>query len=191
MSDEKWISVLLLLLIVVISSFLKWTKQIKVAKLSASQIIAAMIKILIGSLAIVILISLPMINQPQIESKLLLPLGVLFIIFGVSLNIYSAKELKHIKFQMKGLGIPNRLITAGIFNIIRHPSSLGIIGITIGWCFAWRALYCIYFLIPVIVIGVILENKYEERNLEKIFGEEYRFYRKRVGMYFPKIIKDK
>jgi len=191
MSKEKWLSILLLLLFVVISSFLKWIKQVRGNKLYLSKIIRAVIKILIGSLAIVILISLPMIDQPQIESEIFLPLGILFIVLGITLNIYSAKELKHIKFQMKGLGIPERLITTGIFSIIRHPSSLGIISIIIGWCFAWRALYCVYLLIPIIVIGVAIENKFEDKQLEKIFGDEYRFYKNRVGMYFPKIMKDK
>jgi protein-S-isoprenylcysteine O-methyltransferase Ste14 len=92
---------------------------------------------------------------------------------------------------MKGLGTPEHLITTGLFRIIRHPSSLGVISIMIGWYLAWGALYCIYFVAPIIIIGIFVENKFEEKNLENHFGDEYRLYKKKVGMYFPLIRKNK
>jgi len=191
MFEQLWIYMLLLLLLIAISSLLKWTKQMKGQKVSPSQIIRAVSKILIFSLVIVALIFLPMIDQPRIENEVILPVGIFLMILGIILNVFVARELTRIKFHMKGLGTPERLITTGLFSIIRHPSSLGIISIMIGWYLAWGALHCIYFVTPIIVIGIFVENKFEERNLEMSFGDEYRMYKKRVGMYFPRIWRDK
>lgn len=191
MLEQNWIYILFLFIFLIVSSLLKWTKQIKGKKVSLSRFIRVVIIIVIVSLALVVLISLPLIDQPRIADNSIVPAGILLIVFGIILNVFVARQLTHIKFQMKGLGTPDHLITTGLFSIVRHPSSMGVISIMIGWYLAWGALYCIYFVAPVIVIGIFIENKFEERNLEKKFGDEYRMYKKRVGMYFPLISRDK
>lgn len=189
MVEQLRIYMVLLGLLTAISSFLKWTKETKGQRLSPGQIIGAVSKILILSLVIVALIFLPMIDQPRIENAVILPTGVFLVVLGVILNVFAARQLTRIKFHMRGLGTPDRLITAGLFSTIRHPSSLGIVSIMIGWYLAWGARYCIYFVTPIIVVGIFVENKLEERNLARVFGDEYRVYKKKVGMYFPRIWK--
>lgn len=187
MPGLKWIFILLFLLLIVISSMLKWKKQMADQQVSLFQTVAAFIKILFLSVVIVVFISLPFFDQLGISNKIMLPVGIILVIIGSMLNIFAARELVKIKFQMKGLGIPDRLITKGLFSSVRHPSSLGVVLLLIGWYLIWDALYCIYFLVPLIVIGIYIENKLEEKNLERIFGDEFRAYKKSVGMYFPKI----
>ncbi|MBA4311820.1 MAG: hypothetical protein C0417_04225 [Chlorobiaceae bacterium] len=190
MFEQKWVYILLIFLFIVISSLLKWIRQVKAQKVSLYSIIKAIIIIVIASLALVVLISLPLIEQPRITSDVILPAGILLIIFGFAINILVARQLARIKFKMKGLGIPDQLITSGLFSIVRHPSSIGILGMIIGWYFLWGALYCLYFAVPIIVLVIFIENKLEERNLENNFGEEYKTYKSKVGMYFP-IFKQK
>jgi protein-S-isoprenylcysteine O-methyltransferase Ste14 len=90
---------------------------------------------------------------------------------------------------MTGLGIPERLVVTGPFAVVRHPSSIGVLFILGGWYLMWRALHCLCWALPVVVIAILVENELEERNLEKAFGDEYRDYKKRVGRYFPKMAR--
>lgn len=191
MFEHKWTYLLIFLLFFIASSFLKWAKQMKGQKINLYQIIRVATIIVIVSLTLVVLISLPLIEQPRITYNIILPVGIFLIVFGIILNIIVSRQLTNLKFHMKGLGTPEHLITTGLFRIIRHPSSLGVISIMIGWYLAWGALYCIYFVAPIIIIGIFVENKFEEKNLENHFGDEYRLYKKKVGMYFPLIRKNK
>ena len=80
-----------------------------------------------------------------------------------------------------------RLVDTGPYKIVRHPQYICGIIFVIGWFLIWGAVYCIY-LIPLITLLAIVQAFIEEKYiLEKEFGEEYRKYRKRVGMFFPKI----
>ena len=50
----------------------------------------------------------------------------------------------------------------------------------------WSGVYSLYFL-AVFIIVFVIETFWEERNLEKAFGDRYTEYKKKVGMFFPKI----
>jgi len=189
MNGQKWILIIPLLLFIFItaSSIFKWTHQVKEEKVSVTRFLKTMLIILTLSLAFVTFISLPLIGQPKIKSIAISAGGIILLLFGIIINVAVARQLMKITFHMEGSGTPDRLITNGLFSIIRHPSSLGIIFIFIGWYLAWGAWMCLIFIIPVLVVGIFIENRLEEKNLKKQFGDEYLTYKKKVGMYFPKI----
>ncbi|MEW6194263.1 MAG: isoprenylcysteine carboxylmethyltransferase family protein [Bacteroidota bacterium] len=187
MLETKWIVILLLLLVIFFSSLLKWKRQTTDKQKDFLPSVMTFVKILSSSILITALISIPFFDRPKNINYVVSAAGVVLALIGVVLNIFAARELVKIKFTMKGLGLPDRLITNGIYRTIRHPSSLGIIFLLTGWYLVWNAFYCIYFIVPTIIIGVYIENKYEEKYLEKTFGDEFRAYKKSVGMYFPKI----
>ncbi len=186
MLKQEWMHILLLFLLLILVSVLKWRKQMKGQHATLSQVLRHISVIVFISLALVVLIGLPMLHQPRATNIIILRAGVLLILVGALLNILVARQFAHMKFQMTGLGIPDRLVTTGLFGFIRHPSSFGVMCILTGWYMAWRALYCLYFAVPIMLFAIFIENRFEERNLERRFGEEYRAYKKRVGMYFPK-----
>ncbi len=135
------------------------------------------------------LISLPWIDQPRLSAVFVPPLGFLLVGVGLLSNVLVAKALRQVRFDMAGLGTPERLVTTGPFAVMRHPSSIGVLLIIAGWYLMWRALYCLYWAVPVVFVAMLVENELEERNLEKVFGDEYRAYKKRVSRYFPRMAR--
>ena len=78
------------------------------------------------------------------------------------------------------------LAKTGIFAYVRNPMYLGIPLIFIAFIFLTLSLISI---IP-IVITMFLFNymvKFEEKDLEKIFGQEYLEYKRKVPRWFPRL----
>jgi len=111
--------------------------------------------------------------------------GILTIIFIVSLVSTHKIEQTHMK--------PNdvdKLITKGLYSIVRHPNFTGIICMNFAYLFFFRTLW----LIPPICVFFVLwyfEARFEESVLITKFGEEYRNYMKTTGMFFLKLFKSK
>lgn len=78
------------------------------------------------------------------------------------------------------------LIKNGIFARVRHPLYLSMLLGFLAFALVSMSLICIILWILIF----ILYNKmasYEEKDLEKIFGDEYLEYKKRVPKWFPKL----
>lgn len=116
--------------------------------------------------------------------KLIMPpysyLGILFIIFGIVMNIWSDSLFKKIKTTIKPHEMPTSFVASGPFKISRNPIYLGLTSILIGTALILGSL--IAFFIPIVFIIIInmLFIPMEEKNLEKIFDKEYTDYKKRV-----------
>lgn len=80
--------------------------------------------------------------------------------------------------------MPKALITSGPFAIVRHP-------FYIAYSLAWLAAPVATFGPAVAVVAVVQVTIYviaarrEERQLEAYFGEAYRSYKNRTGMFVP------
>ena len=78
------------------------------------------------------------------------------------------------------------LIEDGIYRATRHPQYLGFIVVTLGMLLRWPSA-------PTAVLWVGLAVFYvrrarsEERDLERRFGDRWRDYRARVGMFLPRV----
>ena len=111
--------------------------------------------------------------------------AVLAIIFFVSRALTHKIEQMHMK--------PNdvdKLITNGIYSIVRHPHYSGTILMNVAYLFFFRTLWLIP---PICIFSVLwyLEARHEERALMAKFGESYKNYIKTTGMFFPKLPKAK
>jgi len=78
-----------------------------------------------------------------------------------------------------------RLIDSGVYSWVRHPMYLGILLFCLGFFFIspsllsfgiWLAFFILYDKMVI----------YEEKDLIRIFGEEYIAYQKRVPKWFPR-----
>ena len=110
---------------------------------------------------------------------------ILTIIFVVSLVSTHKIEQSHMK--------PNdvdKLITDGLYSIVRHPNFTGIICMNIAYLFFFRTLWLIP---PICVFSVLwyFEARSEESVLITKFGKVYKNYMKTTGMFFPKLFKSK
>ena len=80
----------------------------------------------------------------------------------------------------------HRLMTGGVFVVIRHPSYLGLFVNAIGWALAFRAGAGV--IIAVLMLLVVLARiDAEERLLGETFGAEYDAYRARTWRLFPHV----
>ena len=78
----------------------------------------------------------------------------------------------------------HRLVTNGLYGIIRHPSYLGLFVSVLGWGLAFRS--GVGVLIAVLMLVVLLARiKAEERLLSENFGAEYDAYRARTWRLIP------
>jgi protein-S-isoprenylcysteine O-methyltransferase Ste14 len=78
----------------------------------------------------------------------------------------------------------HRLVTSGLYRVIRHPSYLGLFVLTLGWGLAFRS--GVGVIIAVLMLVVVLARiKAEERLLSETFGAEYDAYRARTWRLAP------
>lgn len=187
MPELVWLWVLLFSLF--LSSLIAW-RYVKGKQVNLSLIRVSIGATLARTLALFAVIYLPLINQPRISNTIALPIiGIILALSGLILMVVALRELMKTEFQA-WKGIPSTLITTGPYKVLRNPINAGFISIWVGWSLTWGALYCLY-LAPILIIGLVLETLWEERNLEKALGDEYKEYKGRVGMYLPKIERPK
>ncbi len=106
--------------------------------------------------------------------------GIIFIAIGIAINIWADSLFKKEKTTIKPNEIPSSLVIKGPFLFSRHPMYLGSVLILLGVAIALGALSS--FLSPILMF-VILDKKFiphEEKQMEKIFKEEYKEYKKQV-----------
>jgi protein-S-isoprenylcysteine O-methyltransferase Ste14 len=80
----------------------------------------------------------------------------------------------------------HRLVTTGVYSVIRHPSYLGLLIGSLGWALAFRSgvgLVLTALLTPALIARI----NSEERLLSAEFGDEYESYRARTSRLIPGI----
>ena len=140
-----------------------------------------------------VLLCLPFAPQPRLDSYGLLlqilgiAVGVMIFVGGLTIGIRAGQEFD--KMGTREDRLPTKLVTTGIYSLVRHPQYLSLNICFVGWSLVWGAIYCIY-LAPLIFflnwLQAFLEEKYI---LAMKFGDEYRNYRREVGMFLPKRTK--
>ena len=80
----------------------------------------------------------------------------------------------------------HRLMTGGLYGVIRHPSYLGLFVLMLGWGLTFRS--GVGVVIAVLSLVVVLARiGSEERLLSETFGPEYEAYRSRTRRLIPYI----
>jgi protein-S-isoprenylcysteine O-methyltransferase Ste14 len=78
----------------------------------------------------------------------------------------------------------HRLVTTGLYGVIRHPSYLGLFLLALGWGLAFRSGVGVFIAVLMLVV-VLARIKSEERLLSETFGAEYDAYRSRTWRLVP------
>ena len=107
--------------------------------------------------------------------------------FGAIIAIWST-------FQMflfgKGTPLvatpPKKILSTGIFGIVRHPMMWAITIVLLGESLTYGSFILLLWLIAWIRIGHLIVVNYEEPQLERRFGDEYKMYCKNVPRWIPK-----
>jgi protein-S-isoprenylcysteine O-methyltransferase Ste14 len=81
---------------------------------------------------------------------------------------------------------PVKIVTTGVYSIVRHPQYLGGLLAHLGFSFLLSGLYCLLST-PLIALIIYLISRKEETELTKEFGKEYMDYKKKTPMLIPKL----
>ena len=107
-------------------------------------------------------------------------IGVVPILFGSWITIWADQVFKQRSTTVKPFEDASSLVTGGPFGICRHPMYLGMTAILAG---AGILFGSIGSLLPALAFAVLMQVRFipvEEASLERIFGDAYADYRRRV-----------
>ncbi len=111
-------------------------------------------------------------------------LGVVLFAAGGALRIWPVFVLGHRFSGLVAIQPGHRLVTSGVYGVVRHPSYLGLLVNSLGWALAFRSgvgLLLTALLVPLLAARIDAE----ERLLRTQFGDEYDVYRRRTSRLIP------
>lgn len=138
---------------------------------------------------VIVLVPYLILGDPSLESLDELGislLGLLPIVLGAALYLRCAYD-----FAVLGGGTPApieppaRLVKGGPYRYSRNPMYVGILSILAGEVLLYREVSLLSYLLAVAVSFQIFIVAYEERALQRQFGEAYRSYRDAVPRWIP------
>jgi len=109
--------------------------------------------------------------------------GLCFLVLGAYFGLRAVSKLSLTVSQTQ---LPNKLVTAGIYAKCRHPQYLGGALAHIGVSLLISA-FNSFILTPLVFIGLYSMSQAEEKQLARMFGEQYKEYRDAVPMFVPRI----
>ena len=111
-------------------------------------------------------------------------LGVLLYAAGGVLRLAPVFVLGRRFSGLVAIQPEHRLVSSGLYGIIRHPSYLGLFVLSLGWGLAFRS--GVGVILAVLTLPVLLARiDAEERLLSETFGAEYDAYRARTWRLIP------
>ena len=110
----------------------------------------------------------------RLPSSVSIPIGVVLTVLGFGLFLYSEMK-KH------GVGEEEQLVMTGIYAKIRHPMYIGLVLLHLGFPFIFRSF--VACLSTILWAGFIsVWTCFEEKNLERRFGQKYIDYKRRTWL---------
>ena len=119
---------------------------------------------------------LPLLPQPRFElNYIILIIGIILALLSALIWMLAFKEIGIIPAAKQ----KSKVISSGIYSIVRHPIYIGNILMPLGLALAFRAVYALLYA-PVTIIFFTLTTFIEERELKEEYGEEHIKYKKKV-----------
>ncbi|MFI5014850.1 MAG: methyltransferase family protein [Hyphomicrobiales bacterium] len=111
-------------------------------------------------------------------------LGVVLFAAGGALRLWPVFVLGDRFSGLVAIQPGHRLVTGGVYGVIRHPSYLGLLVNSLGWGLAYRS--GVGMLLTALIIPPLLARiRAEERLLRSQFGDEYGAYCARTSRLIP------
>jgi protein-S-isoprenylcysteine O-methyltransferase Ste14 len=100
---------------------------------------------------------------------------------GILLIIYGWRQIHQGRKDGK-------LVTSGLYGYIRHPQYVGFLMITLGLNVMWLTIITL-ILWPILVVLYWRLSKREDKDMEELFGKEFKDYKNRVPGFVPRLWK--
>jgi protein-S-isoprenylcysteine O-methyltransferase Ste14 len=130
-----------------------------------------------------ILVPVAIFSIPVLHLIICLP----FLTLGAWLGVEGTKETS---LKVAETHRSEKIVTTGVYSIVRHPQYVGGLLAHAGISFLLSAWYSLLST-PLMVAIVYLISRKEEAELIKEFGKEYEKYKKRVPMLLAKLEADR
>jgi len=140
-------------------------------------------------LPVTVLIIVPLSIEPEITIKnpAAFLIGILIMLTGLTL---IGKTVTTLTRKGDGTLAPwsptKKLVTSGIYGLVRNPMILGVLTVLIGESTAILSAPIFKWLVIFFIVNNIWFFIFEEPNLEKKFGDQYREYKKSVPRWIPR-----
>jgi len=120
--------------------------------------------------------------EPNVLSS---TLGILFIVFGELIRIYSVAFIGSVS-RTRSDSTGGNVVTSGPFGYVRNPLYVGNFFITMGIALFSGVIWFVLLSAALFAVQYYYIVKYEEHNLLKKFGAEFEDYLSKVPAWFPK-----
>jgi protein-S-isoprenylcysteine O-methyltransferase Ste14 len=111
-------------------------------------------------------------------------IGVVLFAAGGALRLWPVFVLGRRFSGLVAIQPGHRLVTGGVYAVIRHPSYLGLLVNALGWGLAFRSGVGV-LLTALMILPVVARIRAEERLLRTEFGDAYDAYRARTSRLVP------
>ncbi|MHA1616628.1 MAG: methyltransferase family protein [Candidatus Njordarchaeales archaeon] len=115
---------------------------------------------------------------------------VIFAIFFPAGFYFGVAGVKELSLRVSETHRPEKIVTTGVYSIVRHPQYLGGLLAHIGLTFLLSAWYSLLST-PIIIVIIYVMCWAEEKELLREFGKEYEEYRTNVPMFIPRMFRNK
>jgi len=119
-------------------------------------------------------------------------LGWLVLAGACTLYLWGLRTLSAMFAPSSGFGVRlhagHRLIEAGPYAVVRHPMYLAVMAAALGSLFLYRTWATLAF--AVMMLGLAVRARREERVLAQEFGQEWRNYAARVPAWLPRMRRE-
>ena len=127
------------------------------------------------------------IQTPVFNIAIYLVNLLIFIPFFVAGAWFGVKGVIHTSLKVAETHRAERIVTTGVYSIVRHPQYFGGLLAHIGFSFLFSGMYSL-LVTPLVIAVVYIISWKEEKELIKEFGQEYEDYKSRVPMLIPEFI---
>jgi protein-S-isoprenylcysteine O-methyltransferase Ste14 len=113
--------------------------------------------------------------------------GIIIMCIGLSIMVLTITSfIRGGKGTLAPWSPTSKLVTSGMYGYVRNPMITGVLIVLLGESIAVLSLNILIWAIIFFIINNLFFILYEEPNLGKKFGNEYREYKKNVPRWIPR-----
>ena len=122
---------------------------------------------------------------PDFNYQILNVLSLISILFGITILFLAVRLFNKQNTTVNPIKIEkaSSLVVAGIFQYSRNPMYLGMLFVLIGLSFKFNLIGGIIFTLLFMLSITAFQIKPEEQTMDKLFGDEFKEYKKKVRMW--------